>query len=98
MQKKAVAATEGPLLVLAGAGSGKTTVLIQRTVNLLRYGRGSDSAELPEGVGEDDLAFLERYAASPDTEDRDRMESLCAVGPVEPWRVMAITNTKKAAE
>ncbi len=98
MQKKAVAATEGPLLVLAGAGSGKTTVLIQRTVNLLRYGRGSDSAELPEGVDEDDLAFLERYAASPDTEDRDRMESLCAVGPVEPWRVMAITFTNKAAD
>ena len=96
-QQKAVLATEGPLLLLAGAGSGKTTVLIHRVANLIRYGRGSDSTEVPEWVTQDDLDFLARYAQQPDPDDRSQADRLCALEPAAPWSIIAITFTNKAA-
>jgi len=97
MQQEAVLTTEGPLLLLAGAGSGKTTVLINRIANIMRYGRGSDSNEIPDTVTEEDVLFLENLGEELSEYDRWRADSLCAVERAAPWSIMAITFTNKAA-
>ena len=88
-QMEAVLATEGPLLILAGAGSGKTTVLINRVANLIKYGRAGDTEEIPQTLIPEDLEVLKN--GGPEAEE------LCAFAPVEPWRILAITFTNKAA-
>ena len=97
MQRQAVMTTDGPLLLLAGAGSGKTTVLINRIANLMRFGSGSDSNEIPDTVTEEDLAFLEGLAEPISDFERRRADSICALNPAAPWSIIAITFTNKAA-
>ena len=95
-QLEAVLATEGPLLILAGAGSGKTTVLINRVANLMKYGRGSDCEELPPDADGEKLSVMRAYLAGDDNLRREA-ELAAALDPVEPWRILAITFTNKAA-
>ena len=97
MQQQAVMTTEGPLLLLAGAGSGKTTVLINRIANLIRFGAGSDSNTVPWNVTEADVEFLEHFPMQPDSDDIARADALCAERPAAPWQIIAITFTNKAA-
>ena len=97
MQREGVMTTQGPLLLLAGAGSGKTTVLINRIANLIAFGEGSDSEEIPDFITEEDVTYLETYLQTQDPAMQMQAERLCALRPAAPWSILAITFTNKAA-
>ncbi len=94
MQQKAVFSVNGPVLVLAGAGSGKTTVIVNRIANLIKFGNAYYGNSCTASGS--DLNFLENYAAGK-TDDSETLRDIVAVSPVRPWNILAITFTNKAA-
>ncbi len=95
-QREAVYTVDGPLLILAGAGSGKTTVLVNRLCYIIRYGNAYRSDLVPTDVSEDMLAELESALELP-REELGEYLTRFAVNPPPAWQVMAITFTNKAA-
>ena len=94
MQQEAVFTVNGPVLVLAGAGSGKTTVIVNRIANMINFGNAYFDTSREGNDG--DIAFLREYADGK-TDDFDTLRDIVAVEPVRPWNILAITFTNKAA-
>ncbi len=97
-QQEAVFTTEGPLLVLAGAGSGKTTVLVNRIANIVRFGKAFESGFVADTLTEEDLSACESYLSGTKSELSDLTRARLSVSACPPYRVMAITFTNKAAK
>lgn len=97
MQQKAVFTVEGPVLVLAGAGSGKTSALVNRIANMVNFGNAYADENTPADVSAEDIKFLEGYDGSRDEDTVSRLADIVAVNRVSPWNILAITFTNKAA-
>ncbi len=73
-QEKAVTHGDGPLLIVAGAGTGKTTVIAKRIAWLIATGRAAPGEILA-------LTFTEKAAS----ELEERLDQLLPIGYVELW-------------
>ncbi len=106
-QREAIFAINGPLLILAGAGSGKTTVLVKRIAHLIRYGNAYASEHVPPDAEiPTQVRMLEQKAADAvsaaqkGTLDREALAAYLdrfAEPVCHPYQVLAITFTNKAA-
>ncbi len=97
VQKEAVFKVNGPVLILAGAGSGKTTVLVNRVANIVKFGNAYSSNEVCTELNEQLLSELEQIIKTGNKPSFALQKSL-AVNNVKPYNVLAITFTNKAAQ
>ena len=95
-QCRAVFTTKGPLLVLAGAGSGKTTVLVNRIAYIIKYGNAYFSDFVPDAVSDETVLAL-REASKLSADEIEEILPEFITEPCPPWSVLAITFTNKAA-
>lgn len=94
-QQKAVFTVNGPVVVLAGAGSGKTTAIVNRIVNMINYGDAYTTDEAPEFL---DKSVIEKLKdAYQNGEDAESVKNIIRHNPIRPWNILAITFTNKAA-
>ncbi len=93
MQAQAIFNVNGPLLILAGAGSGKTTVIINRIAYMIKFGDAYNSEFIPDNA---DVEIFNRYLDGEDISDEVLAENM-GVFSVRPWNILAITFTNKAA-
>lgn len=96
MQKKAIYNVDGPVLVLAGAGSGKTTTIIGRIVYMVMFGHAYYSTKTTFPVTENDIKELKSVLAGTGSIS-EHLKSMLQVKPVNPQNIMAVTFTNKAA-
>ena len=94
-QQQAVFQVKGPVVVLAGAGSGKTTAIISKIVNMIRYGDGYMEQNTPENLSKETIEKLKQ--AYDNNLGAEALRDVIDFKPIRPENILAITFTNKAA-
>lgn len=94
-QQEAIGTLTGPLLILAGAGSGKTTVIVHRIVNMLNDGIDLNF-KMPSFATEELLQQIEKDIEAK-TLDLSQYNGVFG-HKIKPWHILAITFTNKASK
>lgn len=97
MQRKAIFRINGAVLIIAGAGSGKTTVLVNRIANMMRFGNAYHDEEERKLTQKQKKLLEEFPSLEKSPENAAKLAEIIAVEPVNPWNILAITFTNKAA-
>ncbi len=94
-QLEAIMTVNGAVLILAGAGSGKTTVIVNRIANMILFGDTVNTlSPVPEA---ENLQKLEDYIQGKAMLTFGELQNFISANPVKPWQILAITFTNKAA-
>ena len=94
-QQEAIGTLTGPLLVLAGAGSGKTTVIVHRILNMLNYGIDLNFP-MPTFTTEE---LLQQTEDALEKKTLNSTQYIDVFGHrIKPWNILAITFTNKASK
>lgn len=96
-QAQAVSHGAGPLLVVAGPGSGKTTVIVRRVAYLIALGE-QDGPPPPALTGRDLTRLQEVVEGAPPRQVLQRIASFAALGGIDPSALLVVTFTKAAAD
>ena len=94
MQRRAVFRVKGAVLIIAGAGSGKTTVLCNRIANMMRFGNAYLD-ETVRGLTPEQEQFLQDFPAMEKTpENAERLAEIRGIS-VEEVHAATMENGKR---
>jgi len=96
MQIKAVLSVEGPLLVLAGAGSGKTSVIVNRIAHILKFGSSFQEQSQQIKISPEDSEQIVLFVNDRLNHKFDFARLFQEKG-IPANRILALTFTNKAA-
>lgn len=96
MQRKAVINKDGPLLILAGAGSGKTTVLVNKINYILNFGKLNEE-NLNNYITESNIKRLEELK-NKESVNLNELKTIFEDTSINSTSILAITFTNKAAK